>query len=127
MLVVDRKEALSQGLKGAAKYEDGTRPRPVEVPKPAAVPVVLVEDEAAKALVALTQAIAMQTGDAAAQRETLLAVVKSNEGLAQAIIAKMTEKPSMFHVEPKPTAEEWVFEHIYEYGDVKRTIARRIK
>jgi hypothetical protein len=114
MLVVENKMASRLG--STAKYGDGTRPRPLGMEKPAAPP----EDQMAKALRELAAAITAQAGNVAAQHDALMAILKSNEGLARAVVATMTPKQTV--------AEEWSFEHVYNKdGDIIKTVAKRLK
>lgn len=87
----------------------------------------LPESESAKAVAKIAQdmskhstAMAEQMQTLTVQRDALLSFVRSNQALTQAVIAKLE------HV--NPVAEEWNFEHVYDRdGDIKQTIAKRIK
>lgn len=120
-LIVPAKAARDLGFRGVAKYEDGTRPR-AEAPTPAPAPA----PEPAAALLPLVQAINAQTGNLAAQRDALIGVLNSNADLARAVLAAVSAN----HRQPEATtlvAEEWSFEHVYEYGNLVKTIARRVR
>ena len=125
-LAIDSKKAIDLGFRRAAIYEDGTKPAsPV---RPPAIPPPPDDDaEVVKALQVLSKAISAQGESAALQREALIAVLKSNDDLARAVIDKINEPMVIKEAEPKSTVEEWSFEHTYQYGDLIATTAKRIK
>lgn len=116
-LIVSNAKATSAGVRGAARYDDGERPRAIA---PAAKP----KDEAAeaKALLALADAIKAQAGNLKGQQDALTALMMSNEALADGVI-KALQKPAA----AKPVAEQWEFTHHYVKGEIVKTTATRIK
>lgn len=116
-LVINNAKATSAGARGAARYEDGERPRAIA---PAARP----KDEAAeaKALLALADALKAQAGNLKGMQDALVAQMMSSESLADSVI-KALQKPAA----PKPIAEEWEFTHHYVKGEIVKTTATRIK